>query len=661
MAIHVYGQQNAKKNADSAPEQNLFQPRPFAVQRQSSLASPEQQETPDLQTQLERAERFGHNFGRVQVQADTPAVMQRHLGIGQSDDQQYQQETDGLVESVKVMPPPIIGKPIQREVEEDESIQMRPKLGWLTPSIQRQEQEDESIQMKPIQLKLAIGAPGDKYEQEADEMADQVMSMASPVHSPPVQRQAAPEEEEVQTKPVAASITPLVQREVMPESEEVQAKPLTTGTLQREAIPDEEEPVQTKPLANTLQREAVPEAEEPVQTKPSVQRATYGNLQAGGNLESQLNSSKGGGNPLPDEVRSFMEPRFGADFSQVRVHTGSEAVQMNQDLNAQAFTQGSDIYFGAGKSAAKDDLTAHELTHVVQQTGKVQRQSRGAAAATAPPPVPQKTRTIEGSAGSVSWIDPSSKAGSGRLGVPDPAPATTITESFITGSSGFRFSNYLHGYLTTNDSVTIASSGLYGNSGIYSSPSQFGLTSERLPIIHNQTNVTRGGIQGIQFQQLVGARTISAGVAAGGTGAVVGGVAGGVLGGLAAGGKLGGALGSVVGPLGTAGGAILGGALGAGIGYFAGTAVANTIPQTNFPPIWTEIRLTIMADGTRDFQLLRHSLFPSNSFYSNPVGANTLVRTSNHYDAKQLQEKAWQNSGWGSGNPWGTTRPTFTP
>jgi hypothetical protein len=54
-----------------------------------------------------------------------------------------------------------------------------------------------------IQPKITVGAPGDKYEQEADQMAAQVMSMAAPVHSSPVQRQAAPEEEEVQTKPLA--------------------------------------------------------------------------------------------------------------------------------------------------------------------------------------------------------------------------------------------------------------------------------------------------------------------------------------------------------------------------------------------------------------------------------------------------------------------------
>jgi hypothetical protein len=111
-----------------------------------------------------------------------------------------------------------------------------------------------------------------------------------------------------------------------------------------------------------------------------VQRAhQMGRNQASGDLESRLNASKGGGSPLSENVRGFMEPRFGADFSGVRVHTGGEAVQMNQELGAQAFTHGSDVYFGEGKEPGNNELTAHELTHVVQQTGEetstVQRHS----------------------------------------------------------------------------------------------------------------------------------------------------------------------------------------------------------------------------------------------------------------------------------------------
>ena len=259
-----------------------------------------------------------------------------------------------------------------------------------------------------IQAKLTVGAPNDQYEQEADRVAEQVMSTPDSAVQQTLQREAMPEEEELQTKslgdsiqreampeeeeelqtkPLAATITPLVQRETMPkEEEELQTKPLE-NSIQRETLPEEEEELQAKPLGNSIQREAMPEEEEEIQTKSldnatvqreampeeeeeiQTKRSPDAGFQAGSNLESRLSSSQGGGSPLSEEVRSFMEPRFGADFSQVQVHTGSEAVQMNQDLSAQAFTHGQNVYFGAGKSPANDALTAHELTHVVQQNG----------------------------------------------------------------------------------------------------------------------------------------------------------------------------------------------------------------------------------------------------------------------------------------------------
>jgi hypothetical protein len=86
-------------------------------------------------------------------------------------------------------------------------------------------------------------------------------------------------------------------------------------------------------------------------------------------MEGEL--SRGGGQPLPETDRDFMERRFGFDFSKVRVHTNSNAIQMSRKLNAQAFTHGSNIYFGAGRynsgTSAGRRLLAHELTHVVQQ------------------------------------------------------------------------------------------------------------------------------------------------------------------------------------------------------------------------------------------------------------------------------------------------------
>src|SRR5437588_6099007 len=81
-----------------------------------------------------------------------------------------------------------------------------------------------------------------------------------------------------------------------------------------------------------------------------------------------LNSS---GQSLDESTRAFMEPRFGHDFSQVRVHTDERAVESAQAVNALAYTVGSDIVFNQGQYApdaqSGKHLLAHELTHVVQQ------------------------------------------------------------------------------------------------------------------------------------------------------------------------------------------------------------------------------------------------------------------------------------------------------
>jgi|GEM_PF-1032717 len=322
-------------------------------------------------------------------------------------------------------------KPVEQPLEETalKPIQFRgtdtSHLDHLKVSSTNRPIVSPKVNLSSLQAKLTVGAPGDKYEQEADAMANQVMSMPDAA----VQRETVGEEqsEEVRAKPLASAITPLLQREAMPE-EELQTKPLAasiSSLVQREAVPEDDEKLHPKALAQPLdqriapiqreamldeeevhpklseaiaQREAIPDEEDnPLQGKAiahsdiqreemseddemrmkpvsngTLQRAPDGNLQAGEGIESRLNQSKGGGSPLSDEVRSFMEPRFGSDFSHVRVHTGGAAIQMNRDLGAQAFTHGSDIYFGAGKSPANSDLTAHELTHVVQQTGRVQ-------------------------------------------------------------------------------------------------------------------------------------------------------------------------------------------------------------------------------------------------------------------------------------------------
>lgn len=82
------------------------------------------------------------------------------------------------------------------------------------------------------------------------------------------------------------------------------------------------------------------------------------------------------GQPLDAATRSFMEPRFGHDFSGVRVHTDARAAESARAVNALAYTVGRDVVFGAGQhqpqSSAGQRLMAHELAHVVQQSGSEQ-------------------------------------------------------------------------------------------------------------------------------------------------------------------------------------------------------------------------------------------------------------------------------------------------
>jgi hypothetical protein len=107
-------------------------------------------------------------------------------------------------------------------------------------------------------------------------------------------------------------------------------------------------------------------------------KASAATTHASPQLESSLNSLNSGGTPLDTANRTFFEPRFGQDFSRVRLHTDANAAQMAESLNAKAFTLGNDIAFGAnqysGDTSAGRNLLGHELAHVVQQGGVIQRQ-----------------------------------------------------------------------------------------------------------------------------------------------------------------------------------------------------------------------------------------------------------------------------------------------
>lgn len=162
-----------------------------------------------------------------------------------------------------------------------------------------------------VQRKMTPGSSGDPYEREAEEVADRVIRMAEPA------------------------------------------------------------PLRAAPAAIQRKCTACEEEEEPraLQT----QRAPSAAGETALNTDAAIRAARRGGEPLPQDVRDFFEPRFGYNFSQVRVRSDGEAAQAVQ---ARAYTVGTDIVFGCGEYAPRTPegqrLVAHELTHVVQQ-------SRGAA------------------------------------------------------------------------------------------------------------------------------------------------------------------------------------------------------------------------------------------------------------------------------------------
>jgi len=162
-----------------------------------------------------------------------------------------------------------------------------------------------------LQPKLAINQPGDAFEQEADRIADKVMRMPDP-------------------QPQPAPASPSVQRACAACEEE-----------------EERSELRTKRLSSNV----------------SAANATAPPI-----VHEVLRSA---GQPLDVRTRAFMEPRFGRDFSDVRVHMDVNAAESARAVNALAYTVGRDVVFAAGRYAPQTTmgqrLLAHELTHVMQQ------------------------------------------------------------------------------------------------------------------------------------------------------------------------------------------------------------------------------------------------------------------------------------------------------
>lgn len=227
----------------------------------------------------------------------------------------------------------------------------------------------------PLQAKLRMGRPNDAFEQEADRIADRVVN--TPI-SESIQRQQE-EEQPVQRKPLIHEISRYVQRQAMDEDKEAVQKQATNEEeqqpVQQQAMDEEQQPVQkqTEEEQQPVQAQVKEEDEKPVQAR-AIMAAELNDPET----EQLLMASKSDGVPLEPDVLQEMESQFGTRFSHVRIHTDQRASDLCRRLNAEAFTHGNHIYFNEGKynsTAAEDKrLLAHELTHVVQQSGRIERE-----------------------------------------------------------------------------------------------------------------------------------------------------------------------------------------------------------------------------------------------------------------------------------------------
>ncbi|WP_258040741.1 DUF4157 domain-containing protein [Pseudanabaena sp. BC1403] len=242
--------------------------------------------------------------------------------------------------------------PLQTDLDEDAPRRSGYTENFLEKIINQRgtESADTPVQSKPmnrlmkplqskrmaIQAKLSIGEPNDKYEQEADATASKVVQQInSPTQEQSIQREESLEEED----------------------EELQMKPISS--IQRGMMEEEEDELQMKSL---LQR-----------------RGDIDGGEASTDLESSIQSARGSGQSLDSNLQAKMGQAMGADFSRVKVHTDLQSDQLNQSIQAKAFTTGQDVFFRQGEynpsSKNGQELIAHELTHVVQQNGEAVRRS----------------------------------------------------------------------------------------------------------------------------------------------------------------------------------------------------------------------------------------------------------------------------------------------
>lgn len=319
-------------------------------------------------------------------------------------------------------------------------------MSTLSPSLKKKKAQRATAPAKPeekkarkpayLRRKMAVSQPHDKEEKEADQVAREVSRA-------PRKEEPGPKEDKkmISSKPVpsAQRLLRRINRAVASQEEET---PVQTRLHRSVETEDQEKEQQKAPLQKQVRRKtkeeekptarrlfrksepAKPEEEKTLQnrvlrTAGAEQEEQSGSAAAGKSaetsaaptVEERIENTRGCGAPLPETVLREMEKQLGQNLSGVTIHNDQEAAELCKELSARAFTVGNDIYFAPGEYAPDTEtgreLLAHELTHVVQQSGGIQQKRKVARipspatgsstpAATDPPPDPNHYDGPEG-------------------------------------------------------------------------------------------------------------------------------------------------------------------------------------------------------------------------------------------------------------------------
>jgi len=255
--------------------------------------------------------------------------------------------------------------PLQRDLDGEHETrkaeQQAPKK--VAPEAKSPESEidlDDAV----IQAKLTVGPASDPFEREADAVAARVVRTLR-------------SETAVLDRESSDDTAPRVHRSAVTVGHGGDGEPSGDDDGDGESV-------NVGGRLRRIRRTSAPTLHPPISVR-RIQRAA--NLETpaigaeGGDLDADttrmLRASRSGGKPLPDPARSKMESAFGADFGGIKVHTGPTSTELNDRIQAKAFTTGSDIYFRDNvpdvSSSSGQELLAHELTHTLQQGAAVNR------------------------------------------------------------------------------------------------------------------------------------------------------------------------------------------------------------------------------------------------------------------------------------------------